>query len=55
MVAAIVAVGFGLLYLVNVLLMMGGMVIMAFFLAFTYGILIYCFVGNFLTQAEEKY
>lgn len=54
-VAAIVAVGFGLLYLVNVLLMMGGMVIMAFFLAFTYGILIYCFVGNFLTQAEEKY
>ncbi len=53
-VAILVAVGFGLLYVLNVFLLMGDMVIMQLMIAFTYGILIYCFVGQSLTRAEAR-
>lgn len=52
--AIIVAAGFGVLYLANVGLMLFNIAIAPLLMAFIYGILIYCFVGQALVKAEER-
>ena len=53
--AIVVAIGFGLLYLLNSGLAIAGLFANTLIMAFTYGIVVYCFVGQRLMSGEPQH
>ncbi len=53
-VAAVIASLFAVVFLVNTLSLMFGAIILPLMLGFTFGILIYCFLGQWLTRARRR-
>lgn len=55
LVSIVVAAGFGIVFLINVLLMIVGVGVMPLLIGYTIGIVVYCFAGQALIAARPRY